>query len=249
MGTILPNKSSSPVGQTVAVSACSFNSIVPQTVNMKCMFEETAFSFRCPYCWNYENTQQWWQSLSHFLPCNSCYSSYICTLSWQQASLIIDRRVTKIERNLHHCAPLYSEQRTNWSIVNPLPAINSGGGNESSVARNDLQRSQRSAGIPRLWRRGKRTNRKRGWGGGEASGMICVRLGFAKVTPGRPETITAPSLVPSVCLPACCHTCRYLSLSLNGFPGFLMTAQPLFMSQGPITKTVNAGSKAQFTLH
>lgn len=41
---------------------------------------------------------------------------------------------------------------------------------------------------------------------------------------------------------ACCHTWGYLSLSLNGFPGFLMTAQSLFMSRGPITKTNNAGS-------
>lgn len=81
------------------------------------------------------------------------------------------------------------------------------------------------------------------------AGMICVGLGFGKATPGRPETDTAPSLVPSVSLPACRHTCGYLSLSLNGFPRFLMTAQPLFMSWGPVTKTVNAGSKAQFTLH
>lgn len=65
----------------------------------------------------------------------------------------------------------------------------------------------------------------------------------AKVTCGRPEIITASSLVPSVSPPACCHTCRYLSLSLNGFPRFFMTAQPLFMSRGPITKTVNAGPK------
>lgn len=41
---------------------------------------------------------------------------------------------------------------------------------------------------------------------------------------------------------ACCHTWGYLSLSLNGFPRFLMTAQSLFMSRGPITKTNNAGS-------
>lgn len=83
-------------------------------------------------------------------------------------------------------------------------------------------------------------------GCGEASRMICVRLGFAKVTPGRPETPAAPRLVPSVCLPACLlpHMRIPLSLSLNGFPRFLMTAQPLFMSWGPITKTVNAGSKA-----
>lgn len=89
-----------------------------------------------------------------------------------------------------------------------------------------------------------------GWGervGG--SGMICVGLGFAKVTLGRPAAVAASSLVPSVNPPACCHTCGYLSLSLNGFPRFLMTAQLLFMSWGPITKTVNAGSKAQFTLH
>lgn len=36
--------------------------------------------------------------------------------------------------------------------MDPLPAINSEAGNESTEARNDLQRSQRSVGIPWLWR-------------------------------------------------------------------------------------------------
>lgn len=36
----------------------------------------------------------------------------------------------------------------------------------------------------------------------KASGMICVGLGFAKVTRGRPETIAAPHVVP-FCQSAC----------------------------------------------
>lgn len=78
--------------------------------------------------------------------------------------------------------------------------------------------------------------------------MICVGLGFAKVTPARPrEHLGPPGVVPSVCLSAATHADIHLSLSPNGFPRFLMAAQPLFMSRGPFTKAVNAASKAQFT--
>ncbi len=153
---------------------------------------------------NNEHTRQQQPLWSHCVPCGSCNSSYICNLSWQQASLIIDKRVTKIEQNPHHCALQYSDQRTNWSIVNPLPISHSGAGSESTMARNDLKRSQRSAGIPRPWRGGSEWGKWGRWGGdGEASGMICVGPGVGKVAPGRPESDKTPNFVPSVSLPAC----------------------------------------------
>lgn len=74
------------------------------------------------------------------------------------------------------------------------------------------------------------------------SGMICVGLGSAKVTLSRPKALPASRLISSVNPSACCHARRYLSLYLNGFPRFMMTTQLLFMSWGPIAKTLNAGS-------
>lgn len=166
---------------------------------------------------------------------------------------MIDRRVTKREQNLHLCALLYSEQRTKQKkkINKSSPCSQFWSWEWKHCGQKWPPEKPKVSGNPLVVKAGWGVGGVWGWGGERVGGggMICVGLGFAKVTPGRPETIKASSFVPSVSPPACCHTCRCLSLSLNGFPRFLMTAQPLFMSWGPITKTVNAGSKAQFTLH
>lgn len=45
------------------------------------------------------------------------------SFSWRRAASIIERRVTKIEQNLHHCALLCSQRGSNGSIVNPCPSF------------------------------------------------------------------------------------------------------------------------------
>jgi len=115
------------------------------------------------------------------------------------------------------------------------------------VARSDDQRSQRSVGIPSVVEGREVKEEKRGWG--RQQDDLCETLLCQGYTLGRLENIMAASLFPSVSLPACCHTSRHFLLSLNGFSQFLMTAQLLFMSQGPVTMTVNASSKAHLALH
>lgn len=186
------------------------------------MFKETSdHSAVCLelYCWNF--TQHRWKQ-SPFLPCNSYNSSYICKLSWQQASLIIDGRMTKIEQNLHLCALLYSDQRTKWSI-NPVMAVNPEAGNAWTVARTDLQRSQRSAGIPCQW----------GWGGGGwfVWDSALPRLLLADL---RPSQLPASSLL-SVRLPAATHadTSHYL---LMAFPGSSWHHSHYWWAGGPLQR-------------
>lgn len=125
--------------------------------------------------------------------------------------------VTKIEQILHHCAWLYSKQRADWSIEKTCLCYQFW--RQEWKQRGPKWPAERSegSGNPFVW---KRARREEGDGGkdGKASGMICVRPGFAKVTPGRHKSITAPVLVPS----ACCHTrtdtSHYLLMAFPGSP-------------------------------
>lgn len=188
------------------------------------------------------------QSSIHHLPCNSCFfllsvhSSYICNLSWQQASLIIDSRVTKIEQTLHHGGLLDSEWRKEWSIVNPVAIIIIGGGNECAAARSDLRRSQRSAGIPWPWKGARWMRRKKrgrcgtGLGVGRPAGwFVCDSALPRLLLPDlRPAWLPAMSL-SSGCLPAATHADTSLYL-LMAFPGSSWQHSHYLWAGGPLQR-------------
>lgn len=60
--------------------------------------------------------------------------------------------------------------------------------------------------------------------GGGLQGDLCLRLGFTKVTTGSPRNAKASHPLSAHRLPTCSHAYAHLSLSVNGFPRFLMTA-------------------------
>lgn len=129
------------------------------------------------------------------------------TFSKQQAPLIIDVRVTKIEQNLHGYTLLYSDQ--NWSIAHPQSAVNYVAGNENTIARNDLARSRRGHWESLDYEGENEWVESGGWRGGPA-GDLCLLL----------ADLRAWCFSASALLLACCHTSRNLSLSLNGFTRF-----------------------------
>lgn len=138
----------------------------------------------------------------------------------------------KNRANCHLCAGLNSEQGTTWSI-NILLSVKELTVNARGQKGPD-EKPEVSGESPRSERRNDGVNESETAGWFVWDSWLCQ--GYSC------QTWSRHGFQPRPCcqVAACCHTWGYLSLSLNGFPGFLMTAQSLFMSWGPITKTNNA---------